>query len=83
MVCGRARDEIKDEKVRWYMERSTPHGEPEHITKLRRETYINGMNAGSLLSIAPAVSQAAACDGTNITTSAAGQDTTPGILPIY
>ena len=65
------------------MERSTPHGEPDYITKLRREAYFNGMNASSLLFIAPAVSQAAAGDGTNYTTSTAGQGITPGPLPMY
>ena len=83
MVCGKTVDEIKDEKINWYMEKSTPRGEPEFITKLRREAYINGLNAGSLLYIAPAVSQAAACDGNNYTTTAEEQDTTPGTLPIY
>ena len=83
MVCGRAVDEIKEEKIRWYMERSTPRGEPEYIPKLRREAYVNGLNAGSLLFIAPAVSQAAACDGNSYTTSAYGQENTPGTLPIY
>ena len=83
MVCGRAVDEIKEEKIKWYMDRSTPRGEPEYITKLRREAYVNGLNAGSLLFIAPAVSQAAACDGNNYTTSGYGKEITPGTLPIY
>ena len=83
MVCEKAVDEIKNEKINWYMERSTPRGEPEFITKLRREAYINGLNAGSLLFIGPAVSQAAACDGNNYTTTAAEQDITPGTLPIF
>ena len=65
------------------MDRSTPRGEPEYLTKLRREAYVNGLNAGSLLFIAPAVSQAAACDGNSYTTSAYGQEITPGTLPIY
>ena len=64
------------------MERSTPRDEPEFITKLRREAYVNGLNAGSLLFIAPAVSQAAACDENSYTTTASGQDITPGTLPI-
>ena len=42
MVCGKAVDEIKEERIIWYMERSTPRDEPEFITKLKRE-------AGSLL----------------------------------
>ena len=29
------------------------------------------------------VSQAAACDGTSVTTSATGQEFVPGTLPIY
>ena len=83
LVCGRSVDDIKDEKVNWYMERSTPRDEPEYITRLRREAYINGLNAGSLLFVAPAVSQAAACDGTRITTTSADQETAPGTLPIF
>ena len=31
----------------------------------------------------PAVSQAAACDGTRVTTSATGQEFVPGTLPIH
>ena len=82
MVCGKTVDEIKDEKINWYMERSTPRGEPEFVTNSRREAYINGLNAGSLLLITPAVSQAAACDGNNYTTSAEEQNSTPGTVPI-
>ena len=37
MVCGRSVDSIKDEKVKWYMQRSTPRVEPEYITRLRKE----------------------------------------------
>ena len=40
-----------------------------YITSIRREAYSNGLNAESLLFLAPAVSQAAACDGTKITTT--------------
>ena len=83
MVCGKPVDEIKSIKINRYMEASTPKSEPAYITALRKEAYINGLNAGSLLFIAPAVSQAAACDGTRITTTAVGQDVAPGTLPIY
>ena len=83
MVCGRSVDSIKNEKVEWYMQRSTPRDEPEYITRLRKEAYENGLNAGCFLFIAPAVSQAAACDGTSVTTSATGQEFVPGTLPIY
>ena len=65
------------------MEASTPRSEPALITALRKEAYTNGLNAGSLLFIAPAVSQAAACDGTRITSTADGQAVAPGTLPIY
>ena len=83
MVCGKSVDEIKSIKINRYMEASTPKSEPAYITALRKEVYINGLNAGSLLFIAPAVSQAVACDGTRITTTAVGQDVAPGPLPIY
>ena len=83
MVCGKSVDEIKSIKINKYMEVSTPRSEPAYITALRKEAYINGLNAGSLLFFAPAVSQAAACDGTRITTTAVGQDVAPGTLPIY
>ena len=65
------------------MELSTPQSKPAYISALRKEVCTNGLNAGCLLCIAPAVSQAAACDGTKITTTASGQDVAPGTLPIY
>ena len=65
------------------MQRSTPSSEPAYITAQRREAYENGLNAGSLLFLTPAVSQAAACDGTRITTTAEGQERAAGTLPIY
>ena len=83
MVCGKSRDQIKEEKINRYMERSTPESEPAYITALRREAYSNGLNAGCLLFLTPAVSQAAACDGTRITTLAEGQEIATGTLPIY
>ena len=64
MVCGKFVDEIKAMKIVRYMEASKPRSEPGYITALRKEAHTNGLNAGSLLFIAPAVSQAAACDGT-------------------
>ena len=83
MVCGRSVDFIKREKVDWYKRQSTPANEPEYFTRLRREAYENGLNASSFLFLAPAVSQAAACDGTTMTTSAEGQRIMPGTLPTF
>ena len=83
MVCGCSADAIKKEKVDWYVSRSKPRGEPEYITKIRREAVENGLNAGAFLFITPAVSPAAACDGTTITTSANGQKIMPGTLPTF
>ena len=71
------------EKINWYMQRSTPDSKPAYITALRREAYSNGLNAGSLLFLTPAVSQAAACDGTKITTTAEVQKIAVGTLPTY
>ena len=83
IVFGKSIDDIKQEKINWYMERYTPKSEPAYITALRKEAYSNGLDAGSLLFLAPAVSQAAASDGTRITTTAYGQETASGTLPIY
>ena len=73
VVCVRSPEAIKKEKVEWYVARSKPRGEPEYITKIRREAYENGLNAGAFLFVTPAVSQPAACDGTLITTTATSQ----------
>ena len=81
MVCGKSTDQIKQEKINWYMQRSTPKSKPAYNTALRREAYSNGLNAGSLLFLTPAVSQAAACDGTKIRTTAEGQEIAVGTLP--
>ena len=83
MVCGRSSEAIKKERLDWYVARSKPRGEPEYITKIRREAYEKGSNAGAFLFITPAVSQAAACDGTLITTTATNQGTVPGTLPTF
>ena len=83
IACGKSIDERKQEKINWYMEKSTPRSETAYITSLRREAYSNGLNADSLLFLAPAVLQAFACDGTRITKTAYGQATTSGTLPIY
>ena len=83
MICGRSIDAIKEQKTNWYIEQSTPRNEPAHITRLRREAYQNALNAGSVFFLNPAVSQAAACDGTRITTTSIGQEVVPGTLPIY
>ena len=83
LVCGRSMDLNKMEKINDYMRRSTPSGELKEITDLRRKAYLNGLNAGTLLFLIPAVSQAAACDGNKYITTASGQETVPGTLPIY
>ena len=83
MVCGRSVEAIKRERVAWYIETSTRRNELEKVTRLRREAFENGLNAGSFLFLAPAVSQVAACDGSMITTTAGGQDTMPSTLPTY
>ena len=83
MVCGKSVAEIKAQKIKRFMELSTPRNEPAYISAIRKEAYTKRLNAGSLLFIAPAVSQAAACDGTKITTTASGQEVALGTLHIY
>ena len=83
MICGRSSEAIKKEKVEWYVAKSKPRGEPEYITKIRREAYENSLNAGAFLFITPAVSQAVACEDTLITTTATNQGIVPGTLPTF
>ena len=83
MVCGRSGDAIKMEKLNPYRRQSTPANEPETDSNLKREAYLNGLNAGALLFITPAVSQAAACDGTKYTMSADNHEIVPGTILIY
>ena len=83
IVCGRSADAIKREKADDYIRTSTPRGEPAYVTAMRKEAYLNALNAGSFLFIPPAVSQAAACNGTIITTSADGQNIAPRTLPTF
>ena len=83
MVCGRSVDAIKMEKLITYMRQSTPANEPEAVTNLTREAYLNGLNAGTLLFITPAVSQAAACDGIKYTMSAENQGIVQVTLSIH
>ena len=59
LVCGRSVDLIKMQKDNEYMRRSTPSCEPKEDTNLRREAYLKGLKAGTLLFRIPAVSQAA------------------------
>ena len=65
------------------MRLSTPAIEPEAITNLRKEAYLNGLNAGTLLFLTPDVSQAAASDGIKYTTSADNQEEAPETLLIF
>ena len=83
MVCGRSVDAIKMEKLITHMRQSTPANEPEGVTNLTREAYLNGLNAGTLLFITPAVSQAAACDGIKDTMSAENQAIVQVTLSIH
>ena len=83
IVCGKSADDIKREKADDSIRRSTPRGEPAYVTAMRKEAYLKGPNAGSFLFIPPAVSQAAACNGTVITTSADAQNIAPGTLPTF
>ena len=65
LVCGQSVDSVKMKKVNDCMKQSTPSCEPKAITNWRREAFLNGLHAGTLTFVTPAVSQAAACDGIN------------------
>ena len=83
MVCGRSVDAINEEKVDLYMQLYTPRNEPEQVMRLKKEAYENGLNAGSFLFLATAVSQAATCSSTTVTTTADGQEIMPRTLQTF
>ena len=56
LICGRSIDAVKMKMVNNYMRLSIPPDEPESITYLRREVYLNVLNAETLLFKTPAVS---------------------------
>ena len=82
IACGRSADAIKKQKADEYI-RSTPRDESTYVTKLRKEAFLNGHNVESFFFIPSAVSQAAAYDGSTITTTANGQDIATGTLPLF
>ena len=82
IVCGKSVEEIKQRKINWYIKRSTPRNEPAYVTSMRQLAYSNGLTAGRVLFLAPVVSQAAACDGTTITTTSFGQEIAKGTLTL-
>ena len=83
IVCVRSAVAIKRETAEEYIRRSTPRGEPAYVTALRKEAFSTGLNAGSFIIIPHAVSQAATCNGTIITTSADGHDVATGTIPTF
>ena len=81
--CGRSADAIKREKTDEYIRRSPPRGEPAYVTAMKEEASLNGLIPGSFLFIPPAVSQAATCNGTIITTSEDRQNVATGTIPTF
>ena len=63
IVYGRSYEQIKETAVLGYLQSTTYCGESYNDQRKRRNTYLAGMDQGTVLFIPRGVSQAAACDG--------------------
>ena len=83
IICGKPVQEIQEETVNEYLDRTVTVGETLAETQARRRAFLDGMNAGAFLFMlmAGGVSQARACDG-NWYSVGYNYGTLPGTLPI-
>ena len=82
LICGKSIQAIKEQSLQDFLKVTTVPGEPEETTKIRAQSFIAGMGAGTFLFVPPAVSQAAACDGVQYSLGTQGGRAAPGTLPI-
>ena len=63
VVCGKPVQQIQDEAVNDYLNKTVVPGETLAETERRKRAFLDGMAAGTFLLMPGGVSQAAACDG--------------------
>ena len=63
VVCGKPVQQIQDEAVNDYLNKTVVPGETLAETERRKRAFLDGMAAGTFLLLPGGVSQAAACDG--------------------
>ena len=73
--------QIQEETVNEYLDRTVSVGETLAETQARRRAFLDGMNAGAFLLMPGGVSRAAACDG-NWYSIGYNYNTLPGTLPM-
>ena len=81
IICGKPVQQIHEETVNDYLDRTVMLGETLAETQARRSSFLDGMNAGTFLLMPGGVSQAAACDR-NWYSIGYNYGTLPGTLPI-
>ena len=81
IICGKPVQQIQEETVNEYLDRTVTVGETLAETQARRRAFLDGMNAGAFLLMPGGVSRAAACDG-NWYSVGYNYDTLPGTLPM-
>ena len=83
-VCGKSFATIQEEITLGYLERTHSPEETYAQRIRRRNAFLAGMNAGSVILVPGGVSQAAACDGILYQIPAGYEMTNPppGVLPI-
>ena len=63
LICGNVVQQIQDETVKDYLDKTVVLGETLAETEARRRAFLDGMLAGTFLLVPGGVSQATACDG--------------------
>ena len=81
IICGKPVQQIQEETVNEYLDRTMTVGETLAETHARRRAFLDGMNAGAFLLMPGGVSQAAARDG-NWYSVGYNYGALPGTLPI-
>ena len=63
LVCGKPYDQVIEEIVAEYLNRTAQPGETVRERQIKRKAFIDGIQRGVFTFLPPGVSQAAACDG--------------------
>ena len=84
IICGRSYEQIVEDTVQTYLQRTMEEGEAAGSVELRKRAVLAGMEAGTFMFVPRGLSQAAACDG-NMYTMNTGTTigrALPGTLPL-
>ena len=82
VICGKPTEQIREEAVNDYLDKTIAVRETLAETQARRRAFLDGMTAGTFLLMPGGVSRAAACDGIFNTISYSCHRDLPGTLPL-